>query len=132
MSVFDSNLSVSAAPTLMLHHHHHHLPLEAGVFGDNSVMADTGDGMSHHEATAMMMMMQSPDDVKLPTPGHKANLLRMYGRKLGLNERGCHVALALAAVAFLLLLIVVAMTAAWPSESHSINKRSAMQSSLSC
>ncbi len=85
-----------------------------------------------NEASMMMMMHPSPstsefpmqddrdfrrDDVKLPTAvKRKDNVLKVYARKFGLNDRGCYVACVLGGLAFFFLIIIVAMTATWPGK----------------
>lgn len=44
------------------------------------------------------------------------NYLQIYARQLGLNDRGCYVAVGLAGLAFLLFVIVIAMGATWPGK----------------
>ena len=49
----------------------------------------------------------------------RKNYLQIYARQFGLNDRGCYVALGLAALAFLLLVIIITMGATWPGK-HAI------------
>ena len=46
----------------------------------------------------------------------KKNYLLIYAREFGLNDRGCYVAVCLAALAFLLFVIVIAMGVTWPGK----------------
>ena len=90
--------------------------------------------------TSMMMMMATPEefdtnsittnhdchDLKMASGHHNSghhnlgkrrsepSILKLYALKLGLNDRGCYVSCALAALAFSLLVIVIALTACWP------------------
>ena len=45
------------------------------------------------------------------------NLLKMYAIKLGLNDRGCYLSCALAALAFVFLVIIITLAACWPGNS---------------
>ena len=85
----------------------------------------------------MMMMMATPEefdtnsmtsnhdchDLKMSS-GHSSNgkrrsepsILKLYALKLGLNDRGCYISCALAALAFSLLVIVITLTACWPGK----------------
>ncbi len=54
-----------------------------------------------------------PGGGKLGKPG---SYLRAYALKFGLNDRGCYLALGLAVLAFLLLIIIIAMGATRPGE----------------
>lgn len=83
--------------------------------------------------TSMMMMMATPEefdtnsittnhDMKYnpaPNGGKRRSdpsILKLYAMKLGLNDRGCYISCGLAALAFCLLVIVIALTACWPGK----------------
>lgn len=79
--------------------------------GDSDLMGSSVDGHAHihhlvHEEGKMMK-----------TPKERKNYLQIYARQFGLNDRGCYVAVGLAALAFLLFVIVIAMGATWPGMS---------------
>ena len=97
----------------------------------------------NHTETSLMMMAPSTSmtsgagivsagdhDLKLPTAKERHNYLRKYARKLGLNDRGCYIACGLAALAFLLFIIVVAMGASWPGKQADIFAKKAILSSI--
>ena len=91
--------------------HNHHQPLVVG-----------GNGFQNHHHhldgghdTAFRQRHHS--DLKLPTAKERHSYLRKYARKLGLNDRGCYVACALAALAFFFLVIIMAMAASWPGKN---------------
>ena len=44
------------------------------------------------------------------------SILKLYAMKLGLNDRGCYISCALAALAFSLFVIVVTLAACWPGK----------------
>lgn len=108
---------------------HHHMMLSSS----SSCLGGCGD-----QETAMMM--QSPhgdnsdllaahqythhehDNIKSSVKPHKEkkNYLLIYARQFGLNDRGCYVAVGLAALAFLLFVIVIAMGATWPGKTLQI------------
>ena len=46
----------------------------------------------------------------------KESILKRYAKKLGLNDRGCYLAIGLAIITFFLLVIIVAMAISWPGE----------------
>ena len=56
----------------------------------------------------------SQDDLKLPSRKEKQSILRLYAKKLGLNERGCYLAVILAFFILFLMLIILAMAITWP------------------
>ena len=58
----------------------------------------------------------SQQEIKLPSRKQKESLLKRYAKKLGLNDRGCYIAVGLAIVAFFFLVIIIAMAACWPSK----------------
>ena len=86
----------------------------------------------------MMMMMATPEefdtnsittnqdchDFKISSDHHLSNgkrrsepsILKLYAMKLGLNDRGCYISCALAALAFSLFVIVVTLAACWPGK----------------
>ena len=84
----------------------------------------------------MMMMMATPEefDTTSVTTNHDCHeykmssghnggkrrsdpsILKLYALKLGLNDRGCYVSCALAALAFSLLVIVITLAACWPGK----------------
>ena len=88
--------------------------------------------------TSMMMMMATPEefdtnsittnqdchDFKISSDHHLSNgkrrsepsILKLYAMKLGLNDRGCYISCALAALAFSLFVIVVTLAACWPGK----------------
>jgi hypothetical protein len=105
---------------------------------DDYLMGGSGNNASFGENDASMMMMMQPspstsefpvpddrdfrrhDDVKLPTAvKRKDNMLKVYARRFGLNDRGCYVAVVLGGLAAFFLLIIVAMGAAWPGQPNS-------------
>lgn len=53
-------------------------------------------------------------EFKMPSRKEKESLLKRYAKKLGLNDRGCYLAVGLSALTFLLLLIIIVMAACWP------------------
>ena len=55
-------------------------------------------------------------EFKLPTRKEKEGILLRYARKLGLNDRGCYLAIGLALLAFLLLCVIIIMAACWPGK----------------
>ena len=57
------------------------------------------------------------EELKLPSRRDNQSLLKMYAKKLGLNDRGCYIAIALAIIVFFLLLIIIAMIVSWPGEA---------------
>ena len=59
----------------------------------------------------------SQDDLKLPTRKENQSILRLYAKKLGLNERGCYLAVILAFFILFLMLIILAMAITWPGTS---------------
>ena len=60
-------------------------------------------------------------EFKMPSRKEKESLLKRYAKKLGLNDRGCYLAVGLSVIAFLLLLIIIVMAACWPGEKLNIN-----------
>lgn len=58
------------------------------------------------------------DNFKLPTPAlpKETNWLKVYARKLGVNDRGCYLACALGGLAFFFFTIIIAMGASWPGK----------------
>ena len=48
----------------------------------------------------------------------KQSILKMYAKKVGLNDRGCYIAIALAILLFFLLVIIIAMAASWPGKGY--------------
>lgn len=56
------------------------------------------------------------DEIKSSKPKDRPNYLLIYARQFGLNDRGCYVSAGLASLAFLLLVIVIAMGATWPGK----------------
>ena len=55
-------------------------------------------------------------EFKLPSRKEKESLLLRYAKKLGLNDRGCYLAVGLAVLAFLLLVVIIVMAACWPGQ----------------
>ena len=55
-------------------------------------------------------------EFKMPSRKEKESLLKRYAKKLGLNDRGCYLAVGLAVIAFLLLLVIIIMAVCWPGE----------------
>ena len=55
-------------------------------------------------------------EFKMPSRKEKESLLKRYAKKLGLNDRGCYLAVGLSAITFLLLLIIIVMAACWPGK----------------
>ena len=53
-------------------------------------------------------------EFKMPSRKEKESLLKRYAKKLGLNDRGCYLAVGLAVIAFLLLLVIIIMAVCWP------------------
>jgi hypothetical protein len=49
-------------------------------------------------------------------------MLKRYAKKLGLNDRGCYLAIGLAIITFFLLVIIVAMAISWPGESRHMTR----------
>ena len=45
------------------------------------------------------------EDIKLPTRKEKESYLKKYAKKVGLNDRGCYLAIGLAIIAFFFLVI---------------------------
>ena len=54
------------------------------------------------------------NDFKLPSRKEKDGLLLRYAKKLGLNDRGCYLAIGLSMFTFLLIIIIIIMAACWP------------------
>ena len=55
-------------------------------------------------------------EFKMPSRKEKESLLKRYAKKLGLNDRGCYLAVGLAVIAFLLLLVIIIMAVCWPGQ----------------
>ena len=53
-------------------------------------------------------------EFKLPTRKERENILLRYAKKLGLNDRGCYLAVGLSIITFLLLVVIIIMAALWP------------------
>ena len=95
----------------------------AGPYGDQetTMMMQSPNGheaelLGHHNAaeeshTGLGMGSSSRKKSK-----DRKNYLQIYALQLGLNDRGCYVAVGLAGLAFLLFVIVIAMGAAWPGK----------------
>ena len=96
-------------------------------------MVSSGYSYGLDNDTSMMMMMATPEefdtnsittnhDLKMnsaPNGGKRRSdpsILKLYAMKLGLNDRGCYITCALAALAFCLLVVVIALTACWPGK----------------
>ena len=63
-------------------------------------------------------------EFKMPSRKEKESLLKRYAKKLGLNDRGCYLAVGLAVIAFLLLLVIIIMAVCWPGQwSVSVTER---------
>jgi len=60
---------------------------------------------------------QVEEEMKVPTRKEQESLLRRYAKKLGLNTRGCYVAVALSILILFLIIVIIAMAACWPA-SH--------------
>ena len=75
--------------------------------------------MMHHTPLSPLAIDNHNEDMKLPTRKEKDSYLKKYAKKLGLNDRGCYLAIALAIIAFFFLVIIIAMAASWPSKSCS-------------
>ena len=58
-------------------------------------------------------------EFKMPSRKEKESLLKRYAKKLGLNDRGCYLAVGLAVIAFLLLLVIIIMAVCWPGQRDS-------------
>ena len=125
---------------------HHQLHYDHSMLPPHDLMGYAGGSpgdLGGHDTSMMMMLPPTPlleenhrtmtanrslnhghivsvrgggDDVKLPTAKERPNYLKKYAHKFGLNDRGCYIACFLAALAFLFLLIIIAMGTAWPSE----------------
>jgi hypothetical protein len=50
----------------------------------------------------------------------KESLLKRYAKKLGLNDRGCYLAIGLAIITFFLLVIILAMAISWPGQHYRV------------
>ena len=116
---------------------HQHYMTESGLLITSS---SSGLALGHpYGDQETTMMMQSPNGHEAELLGHQGHLheeshavmactskkskdsgshnyLQMYARQLGLNDRGCYVAVGLAGLAFLLFVIVIAMGATWPGK----------------
>ena len=57
-------------------------------------------------------------EFKMPTRKEKESLLKRYAKKLGLNDRGCYLAVGLSVLTFLLLLVIIVMAACWPGNTN--------------
>ena len=57
-------------------------------------------------------------EFKMPTRKEKESLLKRYAKKLGLNDRGCYLAVGLSVLTFLLLLVIIVMAACWPGNEN--------------
>ena len=79
----------------------------------------------HHQVSS-----QNQDDLKLPTRKEKHSILRLYAKKLGLNERGCFVAVILSVFILFLMLIILAMAITWPGKINLTWQNSAIFDNL--
>ena len=120
----------------LYHQPQHHYLTESGLLVTSS---SSGLG-GHYGDQETTMMMPSPNGHEAELLGHRGlmeeshvpvhqssskkskdigggqNYLQIYARQLGLNDRGCYVAVGLAGLAFLLFVIVIAMGATWPGK----------------
>jgi hypothetical protein len=122
-------------PQQHLYHHPHQLQPSNSDHGGGDMLHSNGLGPFGDHETAMMMQ-QSPNGDMSDCHGHlhhdgeggknpsgsggktkdRKNYLQIYARQFGLNDRGCYVAVGLAALAFLLFVIIVAMGVTWPGK----------------
>ena len=72
--------------------------------------------MMHTPLSPLTKDHNNSQDIKLPSRKEKESLLKRYANKLGLNDRGCYLAVGLAIIAFFFLVIIIAMAACWPGE----------------
>ena len=56
------------------------------------------------------------NEFKLPTRKEKESILLRYAKKLGLNDRGCYLAVGLSLITFLLLIVIIIMAVCWPGK----------------
>ena len=77
---------------------------------------DAGGGYATLHRTGASAAAAGGDDLKLPSAKARENYLKKYARKLGVNDRGCYIACGLAVLAFLLVIVIIAMASAWPGE----------------
>ena len=70
--------------------------------GGGTVYGEIGGHHGHHKSSQGLKESRSH------------GLMMVYAGRMGLNERGCHVASALSALAFALLVIIVSLAICWP------------------
>jgi hypothetical protein len=80
---------------------------------ENKLLQET---MMMHTPLSPLTKEHHSQDIKLPSRKEKESLLKRYAKKLGLNDRGCYIAVGLAIIAFFFLVIIIAMAACWPSK----------------
>ena len=80
-----------------------------GPGGHGNASLGLGLGHAHHQTDGLKINSKSKE---------RKNYLQIYARQFGLNDRGCYVAVAFAALAFLLFVIVIAMGATWPGKPN--------------
>jgi len=99
---------------------HHHLLGHGGDLMTDNMLGHMGEQetmMMNHTPLSPLAIDNHNEDMKLPTRKEKDSYLKKYAKKLGLNDRGCYLAIALAIIAFFFLVIIIAMAASWPN-SH--------------
>lgn len=110
---------------------HHHMMLSSsssclGGCGDQeTMMMHNGDSdlLGGSIGHAHMVVGSGGEEIKSSKPKDRPNYLLIYARQFGLNDRGCYVSAGLASLAFLLLVIVIAMGATWPGKPLSLLSR---------
>ena len=75
---------------------------------------DTASVTANHDCHDLKMTSGSNSGKRRSEP----SILKLYALKLGLNDRGCYVSCALAALAFSLLVIVITLAACWPGKYY--------------
>ena len=82
-----------------------------------------GDYPDYHQRTSNNQYQGTNNEFKLPTRKEKESILLRYAKKLGLNDRGCYLAVGLSLITFLLLVVIIIMAACWPGEYRKKNSR---------
>lgn len=96
---------------------HNHLLGHGGDMLTDAMLGHIGDQetMMMHTPLSPLTKEHHSQDIKLPSRKEKESLLKRYAKKLGLNDRGCYLAVGLAIIAFFFLVIIIAMAACWPT-----------------
>lgn len=89
-------------------------PLGLATKDDRACQGDSREYQVH----ASNQYNATNTDFKLPTRKEKESLLLRYSKKLGLNDRGCYLAIGLSVFTFLLIIIIIIMAACWPGNDQ--------------